>query len=35
VSDIAATKGLKYVKAKNKVLLVTPSTRIVVEQITS
>ena len=35
VSDIAATKGLKYVKAKNKVLLVTPSPRIVVEQITS
>jgi hypothetical protein len=34
VSDIAAAKGLKYVKAKDKVLLVTPSTRTVVEQIT-
>ncbi|HEY4981911.1 MAG TPA: hypothetical protein VII24_08215 [Pseudolabrys sp.] len=35
VRDIAATKGLKYVKAKGKVLLVTPSTRTVIEQITS
>lgn len=35
VSDIAVAKGLKYVKAKNKVLLVRPSTRIVFEQITS
>ena len=35
VSGIAAVQGLKYVKAKNKVLLVRPSTRIVFEQITS
>ncbi len=35
VSGIAAAKSLDYVKAKNKVLLVEPSTRIVVEQITS
>ena len=27
--------GLQYVKAKNKVLLVTPSTRTVVDEITS
>jgi hypothetical protein len=35
VSGIAAAKSLKYVKAKNKVLLVEPSTRIVVDEITS
>jgi hypothetical protein len=34
VSGIAVAMGLKYVKAKDKVLLVTPSTRTVVEQIT-
>jgi len=34
VRDIAAVKNLKYLKTKNKVLLVEPSTRIVVEQIT-
>jgi hypothetical protein len=35
VGDIDPVKRLKYVKAKNKVLLVEPSTRIVVEQIKS
>ena len=31
--DVASLKGLKYVKAKDRVLLVEPSTRIVVDQI--
>jgi hypothetical protein len=35
VSGIAGMNKLKYVKAKNKILLVEPSTRIVIEQITS
>lgn len=35
VQSIEALKKLKYVKGKNKVLLVEPSTRIVVDQITS
>jgi len=35
LADIAAVKRLSYVKAKNKVLLVEPDTRIVFEQITS
>ena len=35
LGDIDAVKRLKYVKGKNKVLLIEPSTRIVVEQITS
>jgi hypothetical protein len=34
LGDIAAVTGLKYVKAKDKVLLVQASTRTVVEQIT-
>ena len=34
LDDIAAVTGLKYVKAKDKVLLVQASTRTVVEQIT-
>ncbi len=34
-NGIAGAKKLKFVKGKNKVLLVEPSTRIVVEQITS
>jgi hypothetical protein len=33
VRDIVGVKGLKYVRAKDKVLLVEPSTRIVVGQI--
>jgi hypothetical protein len=35
VSNIAEVKGLAYVKAKNKVLLVEPATRVVVDEITS
>lgn len=35
VQDIAAVKHLQYVKAKDKVLLVEPATRIVFEQIAS
>ena len=35
LGDIAAVKKLKYVKGKNTVLLVEPSTRIVVERIKS
>ncbi len=35
VQSIEALKKLKYVKGKDKVLLVEPSTRIVVDQITS
>jgi hypothetical protein len=35
MNGIAGAKKLKFVKGKNKVLLVEPSTRIVVEQITS
>lgn len=35
LGDIAEVQRLKYVKGKNKVLLVEPSTRIVVEQIGS
>jgi hypothetical protein len=35
VQNIAAVKGLQYVKAKDKVLLVEPATRIVFEQIVS
>ena len=35
LADIAAVKRLSYVKAKNKVLLVKPDTRVVYEQITS
>ena len=35
VRDIEVLKKLKYVKGKNKVLLVEPSTRIVVERIKS
>jgi hypothetical protein len=34
LQDIEPLKGLRYVKAKDKVLLVTPSTRIVVDAIT-
>lgn len=35
VRDIANVKGLNYVKGKNKVLLVEPATRIVVDEITA
>jgi len=35
LGDIDAVKRLQYVKGKDKVLLVEPSTRTVVEQITS
>lgn len=35
VSNIAEVKGLAYVKAKNKVLLVEPATRVVVDEIMS
>lgn len=35
VRDIADVKGLAYVKGKNKVLLVEPATRIVVDEITA
>jgi len=35
VRDIPAVNGLNYVKGKNKVLLVEPSTRVVFDQITS
>jgi hypothetical protein len=35
LGDIDVVKRLKYVKGKSKVLLVNPSTRIVVEQIKS
>ena len=35
LADIAAVKRLSYVKAKNKVLLVEPNTRVVYEEITS
>lgn len=35
VQGVAAIKGLKYVKSKSKVLLVEPSTRVVVEEIAS
>jgi hypothetical protein len=35
LADIVAVKRLSYVKAKNKVLLVEPDTRVVFEQITS
>lgn len=34
LQDIESLEGLRYVKAKDKVLLVTPSTRIVVDAIT-
>ena len=35
LQDIALLKRLTYLKTKNKVLLIEPSTRIVVEEITS
>ncbi len=35
LQDIPLLKGLHYVKAKNKVLLVTPATRTVVDEIAS
>jgi hypothetical protein len=35
VSDIGAVKLLQYVKTNNKVLLVEPATRTVVDQIPS
>lgn len=35
VANIGAVKGLKFVKAKDKVLLVRPATRVVVGQIAS
>lgn len=34
VRDMDQLKGVRYVKAKDKVLLITPATRIVVEEIT-
>ena len=34
LQDIELLKGLQYVKAKDKVLLVTPASRIVVDAIT-
>jgi hypothetical protein len=34
LQDIQSLNGLRYVKAKDKVLVVRPSTRIVLDQIT-
>ena len=34
VAKIKALRGLKYLKDKNRVLLVQPSTRLVVDQVT-